>query len=221
MFRTMLTITLFCGLLLAGCTGINLAGDLIAGDAETQGVDVAGVPTLTVNHFAGAITVLNGEDGHITANLTRKSRLTDATEAEAQMSEITMAFIQQGTDVTLDIDAPERMRTSLNATTADLELFVPPGTVLTVNLGAGEITVDQPAGDVTINSGAGTAAAILPADTAFRLVVTGGAIGVESEFEGVPDGGVATEIDMTVGDAPSQTLIFTLGEGQVRLEKAD
>lgn len=221
MFRAMLIIILFCGLLLAGCTGINLAGELTAGDTETQGVDVAGLPTLTVNHFAGSITVLNGEDGHITANLTRKSRLTDAAEAEAQMSQITMAFTQQGTDVTLDIDTPEALRTSLSAPTADLELFVPTGTILMVNMGAGEITVDQPTGDVTINSGAGTAAAVLPADASFRLVVEGGAIGIESAFEGVPDGGVATEIDMTVGDAPTQTLIFNLGAGQVRLEKAE
>ncbi len=221
MFRTMLIITLLGGLLLAGCTGINLAGDLTAGDTETQGVDVAGIPSLTVNHFAGTITVKNGEDGHITANLTRHSRLSDEAEAEAQMRQITMAFTQQGNDVALTIDAPEGMRTSLSAPTADLELFVPTGAILTVNLGAGEITVEQPAGDLTVNNGAGTVAAILPADASFRLVVEGGAIGVESAFEGVPGGGVATEIDVTIGDTPSQTLTFNLGAGEVRLEKAE
>lgn len=48
-----------------------------------------------------------------------------------------------------------------------------------------------------------------------------GVAGVESEFEGVPTGGVAANVDTTVGDNPTQTLTCNLGAGEVRLEKAD
>mgnify|MGYP007117549504 FL=1 len=44
---------------------------------------------------------------------------------------------------------------------------------------------------------------------------------MNSEFEGVPSGGVATDIDVIIGDNPTQTLIFNLGAGDVSLEKAD
>lgn len=221
MSRTILVVILLLGLILAGCTTFSsLSGDVTAEKSETQGVIVEGVPVLTVNHFAGKIDVRPGDDGKITANLTKKSTLPDEAEAQAQLDKIVMTFTQQGTDVTLDIEGPESVVRMVNLPMADLEILVPPGTELKLNLGAGDITVEQPTGDLEVNSGAGAATAILPADASFRLKVTGGAASVKSDFEGVPGGGVATSIDTTVGDNPAQTLIFNLGAGEVRLEKA-
>lgn len=222
MSRTILIITLLIGLLLAGCTSLTLLGsDVTAEATETQGVDVAGVPTLTVNHFAGTIRVRTGEDGHITANLTKQSRLPDQAEAEAQLDNVAMAFTQTGTDVTLNIDGPDTVVESVNSPSAELELLVPASTTLILNLGAGDITLEEPDGDVTVNLGAGNATAILPADAAFLLVVSGGAVSVDSDFEGVPGGGVATDIEVAVGESPAQTLTFNLGAGEISLQEAN
>lgn len=221
MTRFLLLISLLLGLTLAGCTALSSLGDATVVKAETSGVDVTGVPSLVVNHFAGNITVRPGEEGHITANLTKKSRLADDAEAQEQLDQITMSFSQNGTDVTLDVDGPDSFTEMVNSPSADLELLVPAGTVLTLNLGAGDITVEEPQGDVTINNGAGKATVSLPDDASFRLAVAGGAVNVSSDFEGVPSGGVATDIEVAIGDAPGQVLTFNIGAGEVRLEKAN
>jgi hypothetical protein len=208
-------------LLLDGCTmNLQLSGDVTAQAEETQGVVVNDIPTLTVNHFAGKIDVQEGESGKITADLTKKSRLADETAAQAQLDEIEMAFSQSGSDVTLSIEGPESTEEVLSGASGDLELTVPPGTVLVLNLGAGEITVTQPTGDVTVNSGAGQATVTLPQDASFRLVVAGGVTGISSDFEGVPSGGIATDVDTIIGSNPTQTLTFNVGAGEVNLRKA-
>jgi hypothetical protein len=213
-------------LTLAGCGrfgGLDaVSGGVTAEMTETQGVVVNGTPTLLVNHYAGVIDVREGEAGKITANLTKQSRLDDEAEARAQLDEIVMSFTQSGTDVTLDVVGPEGTNelTSQIGTTAELELLVPPGTTLNLNLGAGEITVEQPTGDVSVTSGACDVTVTLPANASFRLVVNGGVADVSSEFEGVPDGGVVTDIDVTIGDSPTQTLTFNIGAGDINLKKA-
>lgn len=194
--------------------------DTTAEETETQGVDVPGVPLLTVNHFAGDIDIRPGEDGHITANLTRRSTLPNAEEAREQLDNIVMTFTQSGTTVALNIEGPDTAIGRINTPSADLELLVPPGTTLDLNLGAGDITVEQSESDLTVNLGAGNSTVTLPADASFRLQVTGGAVNVTSEFEGVPDGGIATDVEATIGDNPTQTLTFNLGAGEVKLQKA-
>lgn len=212
-------------LALAGCGGLgglisNVGGDVTTEASETQGVIVEGVPSLVVNHFAGNVVVRDGEAGRIAAKLTKQSRLPDEADAQAQLDQIVMAFTQSGIDVTLNIEGPDNIAEAVRTPSADLELLVPPGTRLTINQGAGDVTVERPGGDVAVNLGAGNAAVQLPEDAAFRLVVTGGVADVKSEFEGVSGGGLAADIDTTVGDSPTQTLTFNVGAGEVRLEKA-
>lgn len=221
MSRLTAIVILLLGLFVSGCASIDtLIGEATAEDTETAGVDVPGVPTLTVNHFAGQITVRTGEDGHITANLTKYSRLDDKAAAQAQLEAIEMSFSQNNTDVVLDVKEPDTAGGGINGPMGDLELLVPAGTALMLNLGAGDVTVEQPTGDVNINSGAGQATVSLPADASFHLVIAGGVADVSSDFEGVPDGGVAADIDTTIGDNPTQTLTFNLGAGEVHLQKA-
>jgi hypothetical protein len=174
-----------------------------------------------VNHFAGDIAVRSGDEGKITANLTRMSQLDDEAEAQTQLDSIVMSFSQQGTNVTLDVEGPDSAAEMVNGPLADLELSVPPGTVLTLNLGAGDITVEEPQGDLAVNVGSGNSTVTLPGDASFHLVIGGGAVDVTSEFEGVPAGGVAAGIDVIVGDNPTQTLTFNTGAGQVHLQKAN
>jgi hypothetical protein len=223
MIRKFLWRVLLSSVFLVGCTAplSFIGGDVTATADETSGVIVNGIPSLTVNHFAGTITVHDGEAGKITANLTKQSRIADEAEARAQLDQIVMTFTQNGTDVVLDVDVPDSFAELAQGPTGDLELLVPPGTILDLNLGAGEITVEQPSGDVEVNSGAGTVTVVLPADASFRLMVTGGVATVRSEFEGVPGGGPAAAIDTTVGSNPTQTLTFNLGAGEVILQKAE
>jgi len=188
---------------LSACSALGgldgLTGDVTAESEETQSVIVPGTPSLIVDHFAGVITIHDSEADRITAHLTRQSRLSDAAEAQAQLDLITMEFTQSGTDVTLSIEGRDGASQGLDAATANLELLVPPGTVLDINLGAGDLNVERPSGDVTVNLGAGNATVTLPDDASFNLSVSGGVGDVNSDFEGVPDGGIATDIDTTIG----------------------
>ena len=222
MFRSRFIFFVLLLVALAGCTALDsITGDVRAESEETQSVIVPGVPTLIVNHFAGNVTIRDGEADAITAKLTRQSRLSDATEAQAQLGLITMAFTQSGTDVTLSVKGRDSAGEGLDAATANLELLVPPGTVLEINQGAGNLTVQRPGSDVTINLGAGNVTVTLPDDASFNLSVSGGVGNVNSEFEGVPDGGIATDIDTTIGDNPTQTLTFNVGAGDVNINKAE
>lgn len=219
--HTILTLLGLFLFVLAGCTALSgLTGDVTAESSETQGIDVAGVPSLTVTHFGGEIHVTNGEDGRVEADLTKYSHLENEAEAQAQLGQIVMSFSQRGTDVTLNVEGPEGIGDLTSVPSAGLELRVPPGTMLVIDLGAGEVTVDQPTGDVTIDSGAGEATVILPADASFHLVVGGGVAEIVSDFEGVPTGGVAADVDVVIGDNPTQTLTFNMGAGAVHLEQA-
>ena len=221
MFRIRLLLIILLVLVATGCTALDgITGDVTADSEETQSVIVPGVPSLIVNHFAGEVTVRDGETDTITANLTRQSRLSDAAEAQAQLDLITMAFTQSGTNVTLTIEGQEGASQGLDAATADLELLVPPGTLLDINQGAGNLTVERPGGDVTVNLGAGNVTVTLPDDASFNLSVSGGVGNVNSDFEGVPDGGIATDIDVTIGNNPTQTLTFNVGAGDININKA-
>jgi hypothetical protein len=50
--------------------------------------------------------------------------------------------------------------------------------------------------------------------------VAGGVTGISSDFEGVPSGGIATDVDTIIGSNPTQTLTFNVGAGEVNLRKA-
>ena len=227
MFRSrwFLLILLITLVALSACSALgvmdSVTGEVTAESEETQSVIVPGVPTLIVSHFAGNVTIRDGEADKITANLTRQSRLDDAAEAQAQLDLITMEFTQSGTDVTLSIEGRDGASQGLDAATANLELLVPPGTVLEITQGAGNLTIEQPGSDVTVNLGAGNATVTLPEDASFNLSISGGVGNVNSDFAGVPDGGLATDIDTTIGDNPTQTLTFNVGAGDINLNKAE
>jgi hypothetical protein len=206
---------------LPGCSTLaELGGAVTAESEETQSVIVPGVPSLVVSHFAGNVTIRDGEADKITAHLTRRSRLDDVAAAQSQLDLITMEFTQSGTNVTLSVEGRDGAGQGLDMATADLELLVPPGTVLDINLGAGNLTVERPSDDVTVNLGAGNATVTLPEEASFNLSVSGGVGNVNSEFEGVPDGGIATDIDTTIGSNPTQTLTFNVGAGDINLNQA-
>jgi hypothetical protein len=220
MFRSRLLLLIPLLLVMVSCN--FLEGDSVTAESEeTQGVIVNGVPSLVVNHFAGTVTIRDGEPGHITANLTRQSYLSDVTEAQAQQERIAMTFTQSGTDVTLSVEYPVDTGPLVNGPSAELELLVPPGTTLEINQGAGNLTIERPGGDVTVNLGAGNATVTLPAAASFNLSVSGGVGNVNSDFEGVPAGGIATDVDVTIGDNPTQTLTFNVGAGDITINKAN
>lgn len=204
----------------AGLRGVE-SGDITAQAEETLSVIVPGVPALTVNHFAGDLTIRDGAADKITAHVTRQSTLSDAAAAETSLENITVAFSQSGSDVTLDVEVLETVMNDMDTLRAIVELEVPPGTTLFLNQGGGNIVVERPAGDVTINAGAGDFTVTLPDGAAFHLIVAGGVAKVASDFEGVPSGGLAADIDTTIGRNPTQTLTFNVGAGQVNLRHAD
>lgn len=214
-----LMIVLLLGLMLPACIDLpNMSETPTVEVDETQGVIVNGIPTLTVNHFVGTITARDGEPGRITANLTKQSRAESKDDAQAQVDQIVMTFTQNGTDVVLSIDGPHTLNQLTQGPSAELELLVPPGTALHLNLSAGEITVQQPTGDLEVDVAAGLARVFMAADASFHLV-SSGAAHISSEFEDVPSG-LAANIDTHIGDSPTQALTFHLGAGEIELLKA-
>lgn len=225
MHRNSLIFLLMCATLLAACIPIpQLSGETTAESTESAAIAIDGAPPIEITNFAGTITVREGEAGQLSADVIKQSRLENVAEAQAQLEEISLVVEDTGEGARVLVDGPdnidnlEDMEIGLSAL---LEVIVPPGSALTINLGAGEITAYQPAGDLNIHNGAGETTVILPSEASFRLLVNGGVVEVTSEFEGVPGGGVATDIDATIGSNPTQTLTFNLGAGEVRLEKAD
>jgi hypothetical protein len=224
MFRK-ITITFFVSLLLlASCMSLpDLSGEVTAEETESAELAVDGALPIEINNFAGTITVREGDPGQIAATVVKESRLANEADAQAQLDEINLIVEETATGARVEAEGPDNADNLEDVEfglTARLEVTVPPGSDLTLNLGAGEITLDQPTGDASVNSGAGAATAILPADASFNVHVTGGVAGIDSEFEGVPDGGIATDVEATIGDNPTQTLTFNLGAGEVKLQKA-
>lgn len=225
MTRKLSLLFILCAVALAACIRIpELSGDTTAEETETAELMVSGAPAIEIVSFAGTITVREGGAGQIAATVVKESRLADEGDAQAQLDEIALIVEETGEGARVEVDGPdntnnlEDMEIGLSAR---LEVTVPPGSDLKVNLGAGEITLEQPAGDVEVNNGAGEITAILPADASFELHVSGGVAEIDSEFPGVPGGGVAADVDATVGDSPTQSLTFHLGAGEVHLQKAD
>jgi hypothetical protein len=224
MFRKASIVFILFVVALASCTAFSgLSGNVTAEETESAELAVAGAPAVEVTHFAGTITIREGNEGLISATVTKQSRLEDEAAAQAQLEEITLVVEEAGDGARVVVEGPEGFDNLSDLDigfSAELEVTVPPGSDLTVELGAGEITVEQPTGDLFVTNGAGEVTVILPADASFNLQVSGGVADVNSEFEGVPDGGVATDIQTTVGDNPTQTLTFELGAGELHLRKA-
>lgn len=208
-------------LLLAGCyINPQLSGKITAESTETQTIAVGESPAVEIANFVGVVKVSEGAPGEVTATLTRQSRHDDPAAAEALLDQITWSLIQTGDGARILIEGPDGANDLKAGLSAVAEVQVPPGSDLTVDLGAGEASFDRPTGDVTYNGGAGLAKVILPSDASFTLRVTGGVAAVDSDFAGVPSGGVATDLTHTVGENPTQSLTFNMGAGEIKLEQA-
>lgn len=223
-----LLILMLCAVISVACISIpELGGETTAQETESAELAIDGAPPIEITNFAGTITVREGDPGRISATVLKESRLADAAAAQAQLAEITLTVEETSGGARVVVEGPNNIDSLDNigdlevGLTARLEVSVPPGSDLDVNLGAGEITLEQTSGDVDVNNGAGEATAILPADASFQLHVSGGVAEVNSEFDGVPGGGVAANVDATIGDNPTQSLTFHLGAGDVNLQKAD
>lgn len=226
MFRKSLILLVLLTFALAACSAIpniDLSEEATAETTESAELAVDGAPSITIDHFAGTVTVREGDEGRVMASVVKQSRLRDEAEAEAQLERIVLVVEETGDGPRIAVEGPEGLNSLRElpvGLTAELDVTVPPGSGVSVDLGAGEITIDQPTGDVNVNSGAGEVTVILPADASFDLSVTGGVADIDSDFEGVPGGGVGAEVETTVGSNPTQSITINLGAGDVNLESA-
>ncbi len=210
----------------AACTvvpNVNLSEEATAETTESAELAVDGAPPVVIDHFAGTVTVREGDPGRITATAVKQSRLQDAAEAQAQLERVALVVEETAEGARVAVDGPDgldSLRDVPVGLTALLEVTVPPGSDLKLNLGAGETFIHELEGDVQVDSGAGVVTIILPVDASFNLVVTGGAANIDSDFEGVPGGGVAVEVETTVGSNPTQSITINLGAGDINLKHA-
>lgn len=208
-------------LLLAGCyINPRLSGKITAESTESQTIAVGETPAIEITNPVGMIEISEGTPGEVSATITKQSRHEDPAEGEALLDQITWSLTETGNGVRLLIEGPENTDNFESGLSAVAVVQVPPGSDLVVNLGAGETSIDQPTGDVVYNGGAGLVTVNLPRDASFNLHITGGVAAIESDFAGVPAGGVGTDVTHTIGDNPTQTLMFNMGAGKIHLMKA-
>lgn len=221
MHRFRLIALVLAGVLLAGCyINPQLSGKITAESTESQTLAVDGAPAVEITNPVGMVEVSVGAPGEVSATITKQSRHEDPAEGKASLDQITWSLTETGDSVRLLIEGLENTDNFESGLSAVAAVQVPPGSDLVVNLGAGETTIDQPTGDVVYNGGAGLVTITLPRDAAFTLHITGGVASIESDFAGVPSGGLATDVTQTVGDNPTQTLVLNMGAGKVVLRAA-
>lgn len=226
MLRKSLILLVLLTVVLAACSALpnlDLSEEATAESTESAELAVDGAPSITIDHFAGTVTVHEGDAGRIMASVVKQSHLQDEAEAQSQLERIVLAIEQTDGGPRVAVQGPEGLTTLRElpvGLTAELDVTVPPGSAVSVNFGAGEITIDHPTGDVRVDSGAGKVKVILSPDASFDLKIDGGVTNVDSDFEGVSNGGVGTDVAATIGSNPTQSITINLGAGDVNLESA-
>jgi hypothetical protein len=195
-------------------------------ERSEQSFEVGGVPILTVDSFAGSVTVRAGESGVIRAvAIKRVPRGRDAAQVEVTITErgdgLTIRTRKpsgwSNVSVQLEITAPAdtRLNVSTGAGSIDVQGFR--GKV-ELDTGSGSITIRDIAGEVKANSGAGSIDARGLGGTV-RLETGAGSI----DYEGTPlddcrfDTGSGS-IDLLLPADPDVEVDLSTGTGTITVD---
>jgi 3D (Asp-Asp-Asp) domain-containing protein len=112
-----------------------------------QSFDVGPSPSLVVNNFAGNVTVQGGEGSTIQVTATKRARR----QANLARINVSMQQTDQGVEITSRTEGINTGNLSV-----ELEIRVPAGTRVQIELGAGQIVVRDTGGEIKAHTGAGT-----------------------------------------------------------------
>jgi len=167
--------------LLAGGLACSLSGDSAFEASRPVAVTVplAGDRPLVVDLRAGRLRLRPGEGPAAEATATLHVRGSSQEEAEARLERVTLVAGRTGAADSLTLEGPAEARDW--DWSVELELRVPPGTVLRLDLGAGEVDLEGPWPEVACQTGAGR---VRYRGAARDLVLETGAGEVEVELPG-------------------------------------
>jgi hypothetical protein len=114
-------------------------------EVEEQSLTVGDAPVLTIENFAGDVTIRAGERGTLQVVATK------CAGRQKDLGRIKVEIIAQDGGVEIKTDRPSGLRND----SVDLEITAPADTHVTLTLGAGDVKVRGLGGDVQVDNGAG------------------------------------------------------------------
>ncbi|MFV9504597.1 MAG: hypothetical protein AB4911_08510 [Oscillochloridaceae bacterium umkhey_bin13] len=186
---------------------------------EQTGVWVEGTPSLKVIVPNGNLKVLPGESGRIAATITRHGYGPDQALAQQAHDNLEVNFSQQGSAVTLEA----RPRTTLPNEASDqidLEVRVPLGSRLELNVANGEVVVRPVGADVITSLANGTVTLNPAPEDSFSFnasVANGAVLSGYPAITGAQGQMLRIHGEVTQDSAP-YSLVVNLMNGTVALE---
>ncbi|WIG59285.1 MAG: hypothetical protein OJF49_002032 [Ktedonobacterales bacterium] len=141
--------------LISGAVGgllVRLANMREADASFAQTYTVAGRPQITVEDFAGTVTVAAGKAGAVQVTGTKRARAETDNVAQSGLSGITVTMQQQGNAITVRASASGNAGASRSV---DLTLTVPVEADLNLRLAAGDVEISGVSGALTVAAEAG------------------------------------------------------------------
>jgi hypothetical protein len=175
----------------------------VEGERLEQGFKVGAAPVLTVDNFAGSVTVLGGGDGEIQVVAIKKGPGGDLDRIQIDMNE-------RGDGLEIKTRKPS----SVHNASVQLEITVPAGTHLETHTGAGSIEVRYINGDVKAHTGAGSV----------TLVDVTGELEIDTGAGSIQVRGATSPVRLETGagsidyqGTPRGTSSFETGTGSIEL----
>ncbi len=204
-------------LLASGCRRGGGSASLV----ESRDFAVNGAPQVKVVNFNGDIEVVTGEGGVVKTVVQKLSDSRDAGTVQTDLDRIKVEATQQGNTVSLVVtyQQPRSGRVEGEHASSNVALTVPPGTVLDLVTGEGNVGVSEGVGNTGLMVAKGDVTLRLPASAAFKLSGVLGEGTVKSDFSGVRSGPARGKLAAVVGVQPATAITVTLGSGTLNLNK--
>lgn len=184
--------------LVSGAVGgllVRLANMREADASFTQTYTVTGRPQITMDDFAGTVTVEAGKADVVQVTGTKRARAETDNVAQSGLSSITVTMQQQGNGITVRASASGNAGASRSV---DLTLTVPAEADLNLRLAAGDVEISGVSGALTVAAEAG--------NVELRQVTAMGASQVSAS---------AGDVTFAGALADGATLTLTVGNGDV------
>lgn len=211
------SLLVLCALFTSGCRRGGGGASLV----ESRDFAVAGAPRVTVVNFNGDIEVVAGESGVVKTEVRKQSASPNAGAVQTDLDRIKVDATQEGDTVSLVVSyrQPRNGRVEGEHASASVRLTVPPGTVLDLVTGEGNVSVPEGMGNTGVMAAKGDVTFRLPASAAFRLAGVLGEGTIKSDFSSVRSGPTRGPLAAAVGIQPTTAITVTLGAGTLTLRK--
>jgi len=115
-------------------------------ESSEQSFVVGEAPSLSIDNFAGQVTVVAGESGTIRVQVTKKAR------GQNRLDSLAVSIVEKENGLQIET----RNSSHLSNVSVDLEITAPADTRLDVQNGAGEVNASGLVGELALHTGAGS-----------------------------------------------------------------